>query len=70
MQKYFIVLEELSPDYIRIADAYNGIDKKYDIIFVGWMEPGVDYRDKISQNLQNYYYNFRSRRAMWNKRRL
>ncbi|MER5175497.1 MAG: hypothetical protein ABJB76_08830, partial [Candidatus Nitrosocosmicus sp.] len=36
------------PNYIRIADAYNGVDKNYDIIFVGWMEPGVDYRDKIS----------------------
>ena len=44
----FYSIGRTKPDYIRIADAYNGIDKNYDIIFVGWMEPGVDYRDKIS----------------------
>ena len=37
------------PDYIRIADAH-WIDKKYDIIFVGWMEPGQDFRDPVAQN--------------------
>jgi SAM-dependent methyltransferase len=36
------------PDYIRIWDAKWGIDKKYDIIFVGWMEPGVDFRDAVA----------------------
>jgi hypothetical protein len=44
----FYSVGKVKPDYIKIADAYNGIDKKYDIIFVGWMEPGVDYRDQIS----------------------
>jgi hypothetical protein len=44
----FYSIGRTKPNYIRIADAYNGIDKNYDIIFVGWMEPGVDYRDKIS----------------------
>ncbi|HZH38723.1 MAG TPA: hypothetical protein VEX17_01525, partial [Bacillales bacterium] len=44
----FYSIGKVKPDYIKIADAYNGIDKKYDIIFVGWMEPGVDYRDQIS----------------------
>ena len=38
------------PSYITIADAYNGIEKNYDIIFVGWMEPGADYRDKIAKS--------------------
>lgn len=37
------------PDYIRIADA-RWLDKKYDLIFVGWMEPGQDYRDAVSKN--------------------
>jgi hypothetical protein len=37
------------PDYIRIADA-RWLDKKYDLIFVGWMEPGQDYRDSVSKN--------------------
>jgi SAM-dependent methyltransferase len=44
----FYSIGKVKPDYIKIADAYNGIEKKYDIIFVGWMEPGVDYRDQIS----------------------
>ena len=44
----FFKLGKYKPDYIKIGDAYNGIEKKYDLIFVGWMEPGVDYRDKIA----------------------
>ena len=66
----FYSIGRTKPNHIRIADAYNGIDKNYDIIFVGWMEPGVDYRDKISTKARSYYYNFRSRRTMWNKRRM
>ncbi|MEJ7641802.1 MAG: hypothetical protein WKF36_06365 [Candidatus Nitrosocosmicus sp.] len=46
----FYSVGKVKPDHIKIADAYNGIDKKYDIIFVGWMEPGVDYRDQISES--------------------
>src|SRR5919107_5047534 len=45
----FYSVGRIKPDYIKIADAHNGIDKNYDVIFVGWMEPGVDYRDKISE---------------------
>ena len=44
----FYGIGRIKPNHIKIADAYNGIDKNYDVIFVGWMEPGVDYRDKIS----------------------
>jgi hypothetical protein len=36
------------PDYVTIADARWGIEKKFDIIFVGWMEPGIDFRDAIA----------------------
>src|SRR6185295_6850813 len=36
------------PEYIRIADAH-WIDKKYDLIFVGWMEPGQDFRDPVAR---------------------
>ncbi len=46
----FYSIGRIKPDYITIADAYNGIDKKYDIIFVGWMEPGVDYRNKVAKS--------------------
>jgi SAM-dependent methyltransferase len=45
----FYSVGRIKPNYIKIADAHNGIDKNYDVIFVGWMEPGVDYRDKISE---------------------
>jgi hypothetical protein len=37
------------PEYITIADAH-WIDKKYDVIFVGWMEPGQDFRDPVSRH--------------------
>ena len=45
----FFKLKKYKPDYIKIGDAYNGIETRYDVIFVGWMEPGVDYRDKIAE---------------------
>ena len=45
----FFKLGRYKPDYIKIGDAYSEIEKKYDVIFVGWMEPGVDYRDKIAE---------------------
>lgn len=43
----FYGLGVIKPDYISIADAH-WIDKKYDLIFVGWMEPGQDFRDSIA----------------------
>jgi hypothetical protein len=36
------------PDYVTIADASWGFDRNFDIIFVGWMEPGIDFRDAIA----------------------
>jgi hypothetical protein len=44
----FYGLGSTKPDYIRIADAH-WIDKKYDVIFVGWMEPGQDFRDPVAR---------------------
>ncbi|MGI0024068.1 MAG: hypothetical protein ACREA4_02855, partial [Nitrososphaera sp.] len=37
------------PEYIRIADA-RWIDRRYDLVFVGWMEPGQDFRDPVAQS--------------------
>jgi hypothetical protein len=45
----FYGLGIIKPDYISIADAH-WIDKKYDLIFVGWMEPGQDFRDPIARS--------------------
>ena len=39
------------PDYVKIADA-RWIDRKYDMIFVGWMEPGQDFREPISKKTE------------------
>jgi len=45
----FYGLGVAKPEYIRIADAH-WIEKKYDLIFVGWMEPGQDFRDPVARN--------------------
>ena len=46
--RIFYYYKKVKPDYIKIADARWGIDHQFDIIFVGWMEPGVDFRDAIA----------------------
>jgi hypothetical protein len=43
----FYSIGKTKPDYIEIADARYGIDDFYDIIFVGWMDPGQDFRKNI-----------------------
>ncbi|MEO9296129.1 MAG: hypothetical protein ABI347_11110 [Nitrososphaera sp.] len=45
----FYGLQKAKPDYITIADA-RWIDKKHDVIFVGWMEPGQDFRNSVAKN--------------------
>src|SRR5215207_1209430 len=45
----FYGLGVIKPEYISIADAH-WIDKKYDLIFVGWMEPGQDFRNSIARS--------------------
>jgi hypothetical protein len=37
------------PEYIKIADA-RWIERNYDVIFVGWMEPGQDFRDPVAKS--------------------
>lgn len=44
----FYSIGKKQPDYIEIADARYGIDDFYDIIFVGWMDPGQDFRKNIA----------------------
>lgn len=40
------------PPYIRIWDPKWGLEQDFDVIFVGWMEPGTDFRDEISKHTQ------------------
>lgn len=42
-------LGRTKPDYIEIEDVRYGIDGFYDIIFVGWMDPGQDFRKNIAE---------------------
>ncbi len=44
----FYSIGKKKPDYIEIDDARYGIDDFYDIIFVGWMDPGQDFRKNIA----------------------
>jgi hypothetical protein len=45
----FYALGIAKPDYISISDAH-WVRRRYDVIFVGWMEPGQDYRDPVAKN--------------------
>jgi SAM-dependent methyltransferase len=46
--KVFYYYNMVKPDYIKIADARWGVDHQFDIIFVGWMDPGIDFRDAVA----------------------
>ena len=46
--KVFYYYNMVKPDYIKIADARWEIDHQFDIIFVGWMDPGIDFRDAVA----------------------
>ena len=45
----FYGLQMAKPDYVAISDAH-WISKRYDVIFIGWMEPGQDFRDPVAKN--------------------
>src|SRR5688500_5817106 len=44
----FYSIGRTKPDYIEVTDVKYGIDEYKDIIFVGWMDPGQDYRNNIA----------------------
>ena len=46
--RIFYIFNMSIPDHIKIVDADWGIDQKHDLIFVGWMDPGVDFRDAVA----------------------
>src|SRR5919198_827907 len=46
--RIFYNLNVPKPNYIRIADARWEIEEEHDIIFVGWMDPGVDFTDAVA----------------------
>jgi hypothetical protein len=44
----FYACNKPRPDFIEVSDAQWAINQDYDVIFVGWMDPGVDFRNKIA----------------------
>jgi SAM-dependent methyltransferase len=44
----FYACNKPKPWFIEISDAQWEISREYDVIFVGWMEPEVDFRDKVA----------------------
>ncbi|HEX2014385.1 MAG TPA: hypothetical protein VLA68_04075 [Nitrososphaera sp.] len=50
-ESIFYGLGMAKPEYVRIADA-RWISSKYDLVFVGWMEPGQDFRDAVAQSAE------------------
>ena len=44
----FYACNRLKPDFIDVSNADWDISEMYDVVFVGWMEPGVDFRDRVA----------------------
>ena len=39
----------IKPNYIYFQDASLNIDDEFDVIFVGWMDPGIDFRKNVTK---------------------
>jgi len=46
----FFEFNRVKPDHIQIKDVSLDLNEKYDVIFVGWMDPGVDFRKAIANS--------------------
>ena len=44
----FYEFNRIKPDFIHIKDVSLDLNEKYDVIFVGWMDPGVDFRKAVA----------------------
>ena len=42
----------IKPDYIYFQDASLNIDDEFDVIFVGWMDPGIDFRKNVGDKTE------------------
>ncbi len=45
----FYEFNMVKPDYIHIKDVSLDLNENYDVIFVGWMDPGVDFRKAVAK---------------------
>ena len=46
----FYEFNRVKPDYVHIRDVSLDLNQKYDVIFVGWMDPGVDFRKAVAKS--------------------
>ena len=46
----FYEFNRVKPDYIHIKDISLDLNEKYDLVFVGWMDPGVDFRKAVANS--------------------
>jgi SAM-dependent methyltransferase len=54
----FYEFNRVKPDYIQIKDVSLDLNEKFDVIFVGWMDPGVDFRKSIAKSTDCIITNF------------
>ena len=48
----FYEFNRVKPDYIHIKDVSLDLNEKYDLVFVGWMDPGVDFRKAVASSTE------------------
>ena len=46
----FYEFNRVKPEHIQIKDVSLDLNEKYDVIFVGWMDPGVDFRKSVANS--------------------
>ena len=54
----FYEFNRIKPDFIHIKDVSLDLNEKYDVIFVGWMDPGVDFRKAVARSTNCIITNF------------
>ena len=54
----FYEFNRVKPDYIHIKDVSLDLNEKYDLVFVGWMDPGVDFRKAVAKSTDCIITNF------------
>jgi len=54
----FYEFNRVKPDFIHIKDVSFDLNEKYDVIFVGWMDPGVDFRKAVARSTNCIITNF------------
>jgi SAM-dependent methyltransferase len=54
----FYEFNRVKPDYVHIRDVSLDLNQKYDVIFVGWMDPGVDFRKAVAKSTDCIITNF------------